>query len=135
MSWALAWSFVTVSGFGPLALTSAAGGSLPVTNSKELGHTMTWNNTVQYHLGSSGFDRLFWPEREFNSSFMRAAPTAGRSRPTPLPASSLAAFPCRMTPRAILAGWGSLLARADKSRLSTSTPITTLLSLPLACLS
>ena len=34
-------------GFGQLALTSTAGGSLPVTNSKGLGHTITWNNTVQ----------------------------------------------------------------------------------------
>ena len=31
-------------GFGNLALTSTAGGSLPVTNAKGLGHSITWNS-------------------------------------------------------------------------------------------
>jgi hypothetical protein len=64
-------------GFGRLDLVSTAGGSLPVTNSKGLGHTITWNNTIQYHLGTSGLSRLVWPEMEFNSSFYKGGPNDG----------------------------------------------------------
>lgn len=65
-------------GFGRLALTSTAGGSLPVTNSKGLGHTITWNNAIQYRLGKTGLARLVWPEWEFNSSFYEGGPNNGR---------------------------------------------------------
>jgi hypothetical protein len=64
-------------GFGQIALTSTAGGSLPVTNSKGLGHSITWNNVVQYRLGKTGAARLFWPEIELNSSFYKGGPTDG----------------------------------------------------------
>ena len=65
-------------GFGLLALTSTAGGSLPVTNSKGLGHTITWNNTMQYRLAKTGMARLFWPEVEFNSSFYKGGSNDGK---------------------------------------------------------
>ena len=58
-------------GFGSLALTSTAGGSLPVTNAKGLGHVISWNNTIQYRVRKTGVGRLFWPEVEFNSSFFK----------------------------------------------------------------
>ena len=58
-------------GFGLLALTSTAGGSLPVTNAKGLGHVITWNNAIQYRVRKTGLGRLFWPEVEFNSSFYK----------------------------------------------------------------
>jgi hypothetical protein len=61
-------------GFGLLALTSTLGGSLPVTNAKGLGHTIAWNNAVQYRLARTGLARLFWPEAEFNSSFYSGGP-------------------------------------------------------------
>jgi len=64
-------------GFGQLALTSTAGGSLPVTNEKGLGHTITWNNAIQYHLAKTGLGRLVWPEAEFNSSFYKGGPNDG----------------------------------------------------------
>jgi len=64
-------------GFGQLDLVSTAGGSLPVTNSKGLGHTITWNNTIQYRLAKEGFGRLVWPEAEFNSSFYEGGPNDG----------------------------------------------------------
>jgi hypothetical protein len=66
-------------GFGLLDLVSTAGGSLPVTNSKGLGHTITWNNTIQYRLMRTGFGRLVWPEVEFNSSFYKGGPNDGRT--------------------------------------------------------
>jgi hypothetical protein len=66
-------------GFGQLALTSTAGGSLPVTNSKGLGHTITWNNTIQYRAAKTGVARLFWPELEFNSSFFKGGPNDGKT--------------------------------------------------------
>jgi hypothetical protein len=64
-------------GFGQLALTSTAGGSLPVTNAVGLGHTITWNNTIQYRAAKSGPARLFWPELEFNSSIYKGGPDDG----------------------------------------------------------
>jgi hypothetical protein len=67
-------------GFGPLALTSTAGGSLPVTDAKGLGHTITWNNVVQYHLAKTGVERFFWPELEFNTSFYKGGATNGDSQ-------------------------------------------------------
>jgi hypothetical protein len=64
-------------GFGNFNITSTAGGSLPVTNSKGLGHTITWNNVVQYRLAKTGVARLFWPEFELNSSFYKGGSTDG----------------------------------------------------------
>ncbi|MGB9417309.1 MAG: hypothetical protein WCB58_13420 [Acidobacteriaceae bacterium] len=64
-------------GFGQFAFTSTAGGSLPITNSKGLGHTITWNNVVQYRLGKAGWARLFWPEFELNSLYYLGGATDG----------------------------------------------------------
>ena len=66
-------------GFGQFAFTSTAGGSLPVTNSRGLGHTITWNNTIQYHAMKTGVGRFFWPEAEFNSSFFKGGSNDGKS--------------------------------------------------------
>ena len=66
-------------GFGLLALTSTAGGSLPITNSKGLGHTISWNNAIQWHLGKTGMAHFFWPEAEFNSSFFMGGANDGKS--------------------------------------------------------
>lgn len=65
-------------GFGQLALTSTLGGSLPVSNAKGLGHTVTWNNVAQYRLAKAGVARLFWPEVEFNSSFFSGGTNDGK---------------------------------------------------------
>ncbi len=65
-------------GFGQLALTSTAGGSLPVTNSSSLGHGIAWNNTIQYRGGKNGVARLFWPEVEFNSTFYKGGSNDGK---------------------------------------------------------
>jgi len=66
-------------GFGQMALTSTAGGSLPVTNATGLGHTITWNNAVQYRLAKTGAARFFWPETEFNSSFFKGGSNDGKT--------------------------------------------------------
>ncbi len=66
-------------GFGLLALTSTAGGSLPVSNSTGLGHTITWNNVIQYRVAKGGVARLFWPEMEFNSSFFKGGSNDGKT--------------------------------------------------------
>lgn len=65
-------------GFGLLALTSTAGGSLPVTNAKGLGRAIAWNSTVQYRLARTGMARLLWPEVEFNSSFFAGGTNDGK---------------------------------------------------------
>ncbi len=66
-------------GFGLLALTSTAGGSLPVTNAGGLGHTVLSNSVVQYHLGRSVVARFFWPEVELNSTFFMGGSSDGKA--------------------------------------------------------
>ena len=65
-------------GFGQLALTSTAGGSLPASNVKGLGHTIAWNSTVQYRVARKGLARFFWPEAEINSSFYKGGSNDGK---------------------------------------------------------
>jgi hypothetical protein len=66
-------------GFGQLALTTTAGGSLPVTNATGLGHTIAWNNVAQYRLAKEGAARFFWPEVELNSSFFKGGANDGKT--------------------------------------------------------
>ena len=63
-------------GFGRFDVTSTAGGSLPITNAAGLGHTITWNNVVQYKAGS-GSTWHVWPEVEANTSFYKGGSTDG----------------------------------------------------------
>ena len=63
-------------GFGRSDITSTAGGSLPITNAAGLGHTITWNNVVQYKAGS-GPSWHVWPEVEANTSFYKGGSTDG----------------------------------------------------------
>jgi hypothetical protein len=65
-------------GFGQWAFTTTGGGTLPVTNSKGLGHTITWNNTLQYRLAKTGVARFFWPEVESNDIFYKGGSNDGR---------------------------------------------------------
>jgi hypothetical protein len=65
-------------GFGRLDLTSTLGGSLPVTNTEKLGHSITWNHVAQYRAGSTGARRLFWPEFEINSTFYSGGSDDGK---------------------------------------------------------
>ena len=65
-------------GFKLLALTTTVGGTLPLSNAAKLGHTITWNNVVQYRMGKRGIARLFWPELEFNSSFFSGGANDGK---------------------------------------------------------
>jgi hypothetical protein len=65
-------------GFGRFDVTSTAGGSLPITNSAGLGHTITWNNVVQYKAGS-GSTWHVWPEVEANTSFYKGGSTDGKT--------------------------------------------------------
>lgn len=67
-------------GFGKLSLTLTAGGSLPVSNAKGLGHTISWNNAVQYHVAKRGLGRFFWPEVEFNSNFYKGGKDDGEAQ-------------------------------------------------------
>jgi|SRR5271165_1567101 len=66
-------------GWGNLALTTTAGGSLPITNAKGLGHTVAWNNVVQYRVMRRGPGRFFWPEVESNSSFFLGGKNDGKA--------------------------------------------------------
>lgn len=85
-------------GFGPLALTSTAGGSLPVTNASGLGHTITWNNVAQAHLGRTGAARHFWPEVEFNSSFFMGGSSDGKATTFATPGMVIGRIPLTHDP-------------------------------------
>lgn len=63
-------------GFGRIDFTSTAGGSLPLTNSNGLGHTIAWNTVAQYKAGS-GTSWHVWPEVECNTSFYKGGATDG----------------------------------------------------------
>jgi hypothetical protein len=80
-------------GFGLLALTSTAGGSLPASNGKKLGHTVTWNSVVQYRLAKTGIARFFWPEAELNSSFYLGGPNDGKKAAFATPGILLGRIP------------------------------------------
>jgi hypothetical protein len=67
-------------GFGQFAVTSTSGASLPISNSIGLGHTITWNNAIQYRVGKISPARFLWPEIEFNSSFYEGGANDGRSQ-------------------------------------------------------
>ncbi len=85
-------------GFGLLALTSTAGGSLPASNGKKLGHTVAWNSVVQYHLAHAGLARLFWPEAEINSSFFIGGPNDGKAMTFATPGLLIGRVPLSHTP-------------------------------------
>ena len=62
-------------GFGRLALTSAASGTLPISNTQKLGRSIVWNNAIQYHATT-----LLWPQVEFNSTFYRGGKNDGHQQ-------------------------------------------------------
>lgn len=66
-------------GIGLWAFTTTAGGSLPITNIGKLGHTVAWNNVVQYRLAHTGAARFFWPEVELNSNFYLGGANDGKA--------------------------------------------------------
>jgi hypothetical protein len=65
-------------GWGNFEAETTAGGSLPISNSKGLGHTITWNTAFQYRVARTGFARLLWPELEFNSSYFKGGANDGK---------------------------------------------------------
>ena len=82
-------------GFGPLAISSTLGGSLPVSNAKGLGHTIAWNNAFQYHIAKTGLERFFWPEFEFNSSIYRGGSNDGKTATFATPGMIIGRIPLR----------------------------------------
>ena len=77
--------------------TSTAGGSLPVTNAKKLGHAITWNNTLQMRAAHSGTARLFWPEIEFNTTFYKGGAHDGNTAVYATPGLVIGRVPLRHT--------------------------------------
>ncbi len=80
-------------GFGPLALTSTAGGSFPATNARGLGHAIAWNSVAQYHLRRTPVARYLWPEVEFNSSFFSGGANDGKETTYVTPGMILGRIP------------------------------------------
>jgi hypothetical protein len=65
-------------GFGQFDLTSTAGGTLPVSNTRGLGRTVVWNNVAQYKLAKTGPAHFFWPEIEANSTVYKGGANDGK---------------------------------------------------------
>ncbi len=87
-------------GFGNLALTSAASGALPVTNTTGLGRSVIWNNAIQYRL-----TKLVWVETEFNSTFYKGGRNDGHAQTFTTPGIIVSRIPFR------------------RERVSASTPL------------
>ena len=66
-------------GYGLWSFTTTAGGSLPVSNAKGVGHVISWNSVLQYHGAKRGMGRFFWPEIESNDSFYEGAANDGKT--------------------------------------------------------
>ncbi len=62
-------------GWGPFAIQSTAGATLPVRNGNGLGRPIAWNTTVQYHR-----DAHWWPEIEDNYVYNYGGPAASNGR-------------------------------------------------------
>ena len=62
-------------GVGKVAVTTSAGGSLPVSNAAKLGRQIVLNTAIQYHA-----TRLVWVETEFNSTLYKGGKNDGREQ-------------------------------------------------------
>ena len=94
-------------GYGQWASTTTVGGSLPVTNAKGLGHTIAWNNTLQYRVAKTGWARMLWPEVESNTSFYMGGPNDGKTASYVTVGSWPGEFRCCHTLRVSQGrGWG-----------------------------
>lgn len=82
-------------GFGNFDVTSTAGGSLPVSNSNGLGHSITWNNVAQYRLAHTGVARFFWPEFEANTTFFKGGSNDGKTQVFATPGLIIGRLPLR----------------------------------------
>ena len=85
-------------GWGNFDVETSAGGSLPVTNSTGLGHTITWNTVAQYRLAKTGKARFFWPEIESNDSFFKGGANDGKIASYVTPGMVIGRFPLSKNP-------------------------------------
>ncbi len=98
-------------GFGKLALTSAASGTLPASNTAKLGRSILWNNAIQYH-----FTKLIWVETEFNATFYRGGRNDGHVQTFTTPGVVISRIPFRRertsggTPLSFTLGAGEQIA-------------------------
>ena len=81
-------------GFGKLALTSSAGGSLPVTNTQKLGRSIVFNNAIQVHA-----TKILWLETEFNSTYYRGGKYDGRQQTFTTPGVIFSRIPLNHIPQ------------------------------------
>ena len=81
-------------GFGKLALTTSAGGSLPVSNLVKLGRSIVWNNAIQYHA-----THYVWVETEFNATFYIGGANDGKQQTFTTPGIILSRIPVLRGPK------------------------------------
>ena len=62
-------------GAGKFDVQGTFGVSFPTGREAEIGHTYSWNNALQWHLG-----RKFWPEVEVNYAHFQDGPNTGKTQ-------------------------------------------------------
>src|SRR5579863_1390907 len=62
-------------GWGPVAVQSTFGASLPVMDTVKLGRTVSWNDANQVRVA-----KYFWPEIEINSTWFTGGPNDGKNQ-------------------------------------------------------
>lgn len=88
-------------GYGKFAMTTSAGGSLPMSNTFKLGRSIVWNNAFQFHA-----TRFVWLEDEFNSTFYAGGSNDGRQQTFNTPGILLSRLPLVRGPK----GKGDILS-------------------------
>ncbi len=75
-------------GFGRFDIVTSAGGTVPVTNAKGLGHQVSWNNALQLKT-----TRFLWVETEFNSAWFVGGKNDGHAQTFATPGVILSRLP------------------------------------------
>lgn len=75
-------------GFGPVAITTSLGGSLPASNTVKLGRSILWNSAFQVHA-----TKFLWVETEINSTFYKGGLNDGRLQTFITPGIMLSRLP------------------------------------------
>jgi hypothetical protein len=85
-------------GWANFDVTSTLGGTLPVSNSQGLGHTIVWNAVAQYRVATTGLGRFFWPEFETNTTFYKGGADNGDTQSFATPGVIIGRIPLKHNP-------------------------------------
>jgi hypothetical protein len=90
----LAPTLMGAKGFGRFSLQSTLGATLPTSDTKTIGRTVTWNTTAQYKVG-----KIFYPEVEVNANYYHLGPNDGKNQTFLSPGMMISKLKFRKDPR------------------------------------